>query len=208
MAQLKHRNIIAITRGIKPSEAAEVALAYMEAGITRIEVPLNSPDPFASISSMIDAVGSRALIGAGTVLNIGQVEELKAAGGQFVVSPNANPAVIAATKAGGMESWPGVMTPTECFSALDAGADGLKLFPANLIGPGGVKAMRAVLPKQVPLYAVGGVADANFAEYAQAGCNGFGLGSSLYKAGMLATEAGEKAAAAVEAHDAVFGPPA
>ncbi|MEO0496565.1 MAG: 2-dehydro-3-deoxy-6-phosphogalactonate aldolase [Pseudomonadota bacterium] len=205
MSDFQHRNLIAITRGIEPQDAASIAMAYVEAGITRIEVPLNSPTPFESIAAMIAAVGDRASIGAGTVLTVDQVKELQSVGGQFVVSPNANASVIAATKAAGMESWPGVMTPTECFAALGAGADGLKLFPASLIGTDGVKAMRAVLPASVPVYAVGGVADGDFAAYASAGCNGFGLGSSLYKPGLSSQDAGEKALAAVAAHDEAFG---
>jgi 2-dehydro-3-deoxyphosphogalactonate aldolase len=204
MDQIRHRRIIAITRGIETHEAAEIALAYVDAGITRIEVPLNSPNPFDSITAMIEAVNGRALIGAGTVLTVEQVRDLKAAGGQFVVSPNADPLVIKETLANNMESWPGVMTPTECFAAIHAGATGLKLFPAFLAGPSGIKAMRAVLPKDMPLYAVGGVADAEFAAYAEAGCDGFGLGSSLYKPGWTAAEVAEKAAAAVAAHDLVF----
>ncbi|MEO0635675.1 MAG: 2-dehydro-3-deoxy-6-phosphogalactonate aldolase [Pseudomonadota bacterium] len=204
---MKHRNIIAITRGIEPHEAAAIATAYARAGITRIEVPLNSPDPFKSIAEMIKAVEGMAEIGAGTVLSTDQVSDLKSVGGQFVVSPNANFDVIRATKAQGMESWPGVMTPTECFAAIEAGADGLKLFPASLIGPSGIKAIRAVLPGNMPLYAVGGVADQDFDAYAKAGCDGFGLGSSLYRTGMGVQEAEDLAAAAVAAHDGVFGQP-
>jgi 2-dehydro-3-deoxyphosphogalactonate aldolase len=195
------RNLIAILRGVKPNEVVAIASALIGAGISRIEVPLNSPDPLKSISAMAHELKGLGAFGAGTVLNQRQVGEVKLAGGSFIVSPDCNPAVISATKAEGLGSYPGVFTASECFSALRSGADALKLFPASLAGPEGLKALRAVLPSGTPVYAVGGAGSGNFKEWIDAGANGFGLGGSLYKPGMDASEVAGLAAATVAAFD-------
>ena len=198
------RKIIAILRGLTPDEALPVTEALIDAGITSIEVPLNSPDPFTSIKHMVDAFGPSALIGAGTVLTPDDVQRLQQIGAGMVVSPDCNPRVIVATKQAGMKSYPGVMTPTECFTALRNGADGLKLFPGSLIGPDGLKAIKAVLPPDTETYAVGGASPANFAEWRAAGVDGFGIGTALYTPGTTAAEIKTRAAGIVAAYDEVM----
>lgn len=198
------RNLIAILRGITPPEAAPVAYALVAAGIDRIEVPLNSPDPFDSIKAMLDAVGDRATVGAGTVLDTGAVARLAGMGARMVVSPDCHPPVIEAAKAAGMLSYPGVFTATEAFAAWRAGADGLKLFPAPLMGLDGFTALRAVLPPDLPCFAVGGVGPDDFAAWRAAGIAGFGLGSALYKPGLDVAEVARRASAIVAAFDGAF----
>ncbi|MEZ5720419.1 MAG: 2-dehydro-3-deoxy-6-phosphogalactonate aldolase [Paracoccaceae bacterium] len=196
------RQIIAILRGIRPDEAVAIGMALVAAGIDTIEVPLNSPDPFDSISALAAALSDRARIGAGTVLDVAEVAQVRAAGGGLVVSPDTNPAVIAATRAADMASYPGVMTPTEAFTALRAGATGLKLFPGTLVGPAGLAAIRAVLPPDTECWAVGGAGPDNFADWIAAGAHGFGIGTALYRPGLTAAEVRARAEAVVAAYDA------
>ena len=195
------RAIIAILRGVTPAEVTGIAGAILDAGIDRIEVPLNSPEPLGSIARLVAAFGDRALIGAGTVLSPEDVAAVAAVGGKLIVSPDCNPEVIRATKSAGLTSFPGVMTPSECFAALRAGADGLKFFPAELVGPTGLKAMRAVLPKGTQTFAVGGAGPENFADWVAAGATGFGIGSAIYKPGDTPEVAATKAAKIVAAYD-------
>ena len=197
------RNLIAILRGLRPEEAADIADALIAAGIDRIEVPLNSPDPLDSIDRLAAAFGDAAEIGAGTVLSVEDVRRVADRGGRLIVSPNADPEVIAETKRLGLASYPGVYTASECFTALKAGADGLKIFPAFQMGSKGLKALRDVLPKATQVYAVGGVGAADFAEWRAAGADGFGIGGALYRPGATADEVAAKAAALVTAYDAL-----
>ena len=198
------REIIAILRGITTKEAPAIAQVLIEAGIDKIEIPLNSPSPFESIESLINTFGDVAVIGAGTVLEVEQVEHLAAINASMVVSPDCNSDVIMATKRAKMLSYPGCFTATECFTALRHGADGLKLFPSFLVGPKGLEALRAVLPKTAPIYAVGGVGPDNFADWVGAGATGFGIGSSLYKPGMSLANIRANAQDITAAYDAVF----
>lgn len=186
--------LVAILRGIKPTEAEAVGMLLVEAGFTLIEVPLNSPEPLQSIATLQRLFGDRALIGAGTVMATDEVRAIKAAGGRLIVSPHCDPALIAASKAAGLASIPGVATPSEAFSALKVGADALKAFPAEGIPPAVIKSWLAVLPKGTRVLPVGGIDAGNMAAYWSAGARGFGLGSSLYKPGDTIAETGAKAA--------------
>ena len=177
------RKIIAILRGVRPDEVLEIAQTIADSGINQIEVPMNSPDVFDSIQLLHDEMKDFISVGAGTVTNIDQVKILEEIGIDFIVSPNFDPEVVAATKQANMISYPGVITPTECFSALKYGADGLKFFPATLLGETNLIALKAVLPENVPLYMVGGVGPENFSSWFEAGATGFGIGSGIYKAG-------------------------
>lgn len=185
--------IIAILRGITPEEIIPVGRALMECGINIIEIPLNSPQPLESINRLAAEAGERAIIGAGTVLRVPDVEAVKAAGGQLVVSPNTDPNVIAATVEAGMISVPGYFTPTEAFAAIYAGAHAIKLFPAEGASPAVVKAQRAVLPRGLPLFIVGGVQADDIDKWLSAGANGFGLGGALYRPGQSAQQVGDAA---------------
>jgi 2-dehydro-3-deoxyphosphogalactonate aldolase len=191
--------LVAILRGVKPDEVEAIGDALVDAGFTLIEVPMNSPDPLDSISRLAKRLEGRAVVGAGTVLQVGQVAAVQAAGGTMIISPNANTQVIAASAAAGLVSLPGVSTPTEAFAAIDAGATALKLFPAEGSSPQILKAMRAVLPKDMRLLPVGGIAPDNMGPWREAGAAGFGLGSALYKPGLTAAEVGERARAFVSA---------
>ena len=195
MAQLP---LIAILRGLTPAEAPAIGQALVDSGFAIIEVPLNSPDPLHSIATL-SRLFPHTLIGAGTVLNAQQVKDVHAAGGRLVVAPNFNAAVVAQALALGMVVLPGVATPSEAFAALDAGAHGLKLFPAEMISPATVKALRAVLPKDAALMPVGGITPDNMASYRSAGASGFGLGSALYAPGRSGVKVQEMAQAFVRA---------
>ena len=186
---------VAILRGVRPDEVAEVGAVLIAAGFTMIEVPLNSPDPLRSISVLAERFGDSTLIGAGTVIEVEDVARVAEAGGRMIISPNANPAVIAETKRLDLLSLPGICTPTEAFRALAAGADALKLFPAEALPPPVVKALTAVLPKSVALLPVGGIGADNIADYLGAGAAGFGIGSSLYKPGKPLADIARDAAA-------------
>ncbi|MDB5542831.1 MAG: 2-dehydro-3-deoxy-6-phosphogalactonate aldolase [Devosia sp.] len=198
---MDHRHIIAILRGITPPEILAVCDALVGAGITMIEVPLSSPEALRSIEDAAKVFEGRALVGAGTVLSRADVDAVADAGGRFVVSPDTNPAVIGATLERGMTSYPGVFSPTDALTAIRSGATGLKFFPAEVLGPKGIRAMKAVLPPAIPLYAVGGANPDNFAEYFAAGCAGFGLGTYIFKPGMSAADVALRADAAVAAYD-------
>jgi 2-dehydro-3-deoxyphosphogalactonate aldolase len=195
LKRLSAMPVVAILRGVNPNEVEAIADAIIAAGITILEVPLNSPDPFASIALLAKTCAGRALIGAGTVLSTADVARCHDAGSQIIVSPNMRPDIIAASVEAGMISAPGCLTPTEAFAALDAGADAIKLFPGEMVNPIIVKAMRAVLPKASTLLVVGGVTPDNAVAFQQAGANGFGVGGSIYRAGTNAKEAGRNAEA-------------
>jgi 2-dehydro-3-deoxyphosphogalactonate aldolase len=199
------RPLIAILRGIRPQETEAIVGALIENGLTAIEIPLNSPDPFRSIETAAKIAPAGCLIGAGTVLTVADVERLDAAGGRLLVTPNVDAAVIGRAREKGMVSMPGVFTATEALLAVGAGATGLKFFPASALGASGITAIRAVLPPELVIAAVGGVSDQNFADYTKAGILAFGLGTSLYKPGMSAAEVADRAKVTIYAYDAATG---
>ncbi|MDQ4418992.1 2-dehydro-3-deoxy-6-phosphogalactonate aldolase [Sphingobium sp. DEHP117] len=197
-ARLAECPLVAIIRGVTPDEVVAIGEALYEAGFRIIEVPLNSPEPLGSIERLATRLGQDAVIGAGTVLHTAQVGDVADAGGRLIVSPSTDPEVIRTAVAAGLVSCPGYFTPTEAFSALAAGAQALKLFPAEGASPAVVKAQRAVLPRATPLLVVGGVTPESMEPWLTAGANGFGLGSALYQPGMSATEVGVRARAFIE----------
>ncbi|WFU17265.1 2-dehydro-3-deoxy-6-phosphogalactonate aldolase [Bradyrhizobium sp. CB3481] len=197
--------LVAILRGVKPGETEGIVSALIERGMTAIEIPLNSPDPFRSIEIAVKCAPAGILIGAGTVLTLDDVARLHDVGGRLMVSPNVDPEIIASARARGMVTMPGVFSPTEALLAAKAGASSLKFFPASVLGAAGITAIRAVLPADIMIAAVGGVSDTNFADYVKAGITAFGLGSSLYKPGMTAAQVADRAKATIEAYDRAIG---
>jgi 2-dehydro-3-deoxyphosphogalactonate aldolase len=195
------RPLIAILRGVKPEEAYGVVSALIENGMTAIEIPLNSPDPFRSIEIAVRMAPAGVLIGAGTVLTAEEVERLHDVGGKLLVAPNVDADVIARARQRGMVTMPGVLTPTEALLAARVGASSLKFFPASVLGASGISAIRAVLPPDMMIAAVGGISEKNFVEYTKTGVYAFGLGSSLYKPGMTAAEVASRAKATIQAYD-------
>ena len=190
--------LVAIIRGVRPDEVEGIGQAIFDSGIRIIEVPLNSPEPLASIERLASLFGDHALIGAGTVLDVAQVSEVKLAGGQLIVSPGTDAAVIHASVSAGLVSAPGYFTPSEAFVAIAAGANALKLFPAEGASPAILRAHKAVLPADVPVIVVGGVKPDNMSDWLGAGAGGFGLGSGLYSPGRSPAETAERARAYVE----------
>jgi len=197
----KRREIVGILRGVTPPEVENIAEALIAAGITKIEVPLNSPSAFESVEKLIHICGKRALVGAGTVLNVHQVVRLAEIGAKIIVSPNTNYDVIQKTKELGLLSYPGVQTATECFAAIDAGADALKIFPASTLGTIGISALKAVLPSDMSILAVGGVELGKLSSWANAGVSGFGIGSLFYKPGQTPADINATATAFVTEFD-------
>ena len=199
------RALVAILRGVKPDEVESIGEKLIHAGFEMIEVPLNSPDPLRSIERLARRFGAECIVGAGTVLTVADCTRVCDAGGRLMVSPNIDLNVLATARARGMISLPGVFSPTEALAAQRAGASALKFFPASVLGPSGIAAIRAVLPEETVIVAVGGVSDKNFASYLAVGVRAFGLGSSLYRPGMNAADVAAAAAAAVAAYDAAVG---
>ena len=200
--QLDKLPLVAILRGLKPSEALDIGSALYDSGIQVMEVTLNSPEPLKSIELLANRFDGKMAIGAGTVLSAENVTKVREAGGQLIVSPNVDVEVISRTVELGMHSLPGAMTCTECFQAIKAGADGLKIFPASVMGVSGVKDLMAVIPRENDIYAVGGVTDSNMAEWLGIGIKGVGLGSNLYRAGDTPAETAAKAKRMIEAFKA------
>ena len=180
----RNRELIAILRGLTPDRCAIVGEILIAEGFTKLEVPLNSPNPMKTISEMQNSFGNSVTIGAGTVTNVSEVNELSDLGCQMIVSPNTDTEVIKATKKNGMLSFPGAFTPSECFSAINAAADGIKIFPAFKLGIEGFKALKAVLPSDLKTYAVGGINETHFSDWLDAGVTGFGIGSNLFHPSM------------------------
>lgn len=195
--------LVAILRGVRPDEVVPIGEALLDAGFRAIEVPLNSPEPVESIRRLAQSVGGRALVGAGTVLSPAQVGEVAAAGGRLIVMPHGDPEVIRAAKAAGLLCAPGIATPTEGFAALAAGADALKLFPAEMLGPKVLKAMLSVFPRGTMFLPVGGVAPDTMAPFVAAGAAGFGLGSALYTPGQTPADVARNARAFADAWAAI-----
>ena len=195
------RELVAILRGIDTLTALPTVHAILDAGITRVEVPLNSPRPFDTIQLLASEFGDQALIGAGTVLDVLEVQRVFSAGGKLIVSPHCDEAIIRETVRLGMQSLPGALTPQECILAIRSGADGLKIFPASVSGFSGIAALRAVLPAETRLYAVGGAGPANFEQWLAAGASGFGIGTALYRPGATPIETGHRASQIVAAYD-------
>ncbi len=191
--------LVAILRGIQPHEAPAHARSLLDAGFECIEVPTNSPDWARSVHHIAAFAGSAALVGAGTVLNAGHLDQLQGAGGRLAVSPHTDTALIRDAVRRGLLCLPGALTPSEVFAAWHAGAQAVKLFPVSSLGSAHVRSLRAVLPAELPLLAVGGITPNNLAEYLHAGCNGAGLGSDLYRAGQRPEETAIHAAAFVQA---------
>jgi 2-dehydro-3-deoxyphosphogalactonate aldolase len=197
--------LVAILRGLTPAETPAAIEALLNAGFRAIEIPLNSPEPFKSIEIAAKMAPADALIGAGTVLTVADVDRLEDAGGRLFVSPNVDVPVLARAVSKKMVTLPGVFTPTEALAAAATGATGLKFFPASALGAAGITAIRSILPPDLMIAAVGGVSDENFAEYAKAGIKAFGLGSSLFKPGMDAADISRRAIATISAYRHVFG---
>ncbi|MGN1287941.1 MAG: 2-dehydro-3-deoxy-6-phosphogalactonate aldolase [Bradyrhizobium sp.] len=195
------RPLVAILRGVRPDETSAIVSTLIEAGMTAIEIPLNSPEPFRSIEIAVKRAPADVLIGAGTVLSAADVDRLHDAGGRLMVSPNVDVDVLARARDHAMVTMPGVFSPTEALLAARAGASSLKFFPASVLGASGISAIRAVLPADAMIAAVGGVSDQNFAEYMKAGIRAFGLGSSLYKPGMTAADVAVRAKLTIQAYD-------
>ena len=199
------RSLIAILRGVKPDEIEGIGSALIEEGFEAVEIPLNSPKPFASVERLVKLAPAGVLIGAGTMLTEDDADRLNDVGGRLFVSPNVNPPVIQRAASHGMVTMPGVFTASEALAAVAAGASGLKFFPASILGASGIKAIRTVLPSDIEVGAVGGVSENEFAEYAATGIRSFGMGSSLYAPGMGAEEVRQRAKMTISAYDAVFG---
>ncbi len=195
------RGLVAILRGVRSGEIAGIGEALFDAGFEMVEIPLNSPDPFASIRILADLAPKGAYVGAGTVLSAENVDRLHDSGGNLLVTPNVDGEVLARAAHHGMVTMPGVFSPTEALAAIRFGASALKFFPASVIGPAGISAIKAILPPDCVVGAVGGVSEKNFADYMNVGVRTFGLGSSLYKPGYTVAQVSERAAVSIRAYD-------